>query len=37
MNKPRVMELLFESFPEKEHFTDEIIVYGKAIRTFGNW
>ena len=37
MNKPRVMELLFESIPDKEHYSDEIVVYGTAIRTFGNW
>ncbi|MCY4525246.1 MAG: hypothetical protein OXB89_01440 [Anaerolineaceae bacterium] len=37
MDKPRVMKLLFESIPNKEHYTDEIVVYGRAIRTFGNW
>lgn len=37
MIKPRVMELLFEGIPERQNYSDEIIMYGRAVKTFGNW
>ena len=37
MLKPRVMDLLFENFQECASFSNEIIVYGEAIKKFGNW
>ena len=37
MYKVRVMELLYEKISDVEDFSDNIRVYGQAIRTFGNW
>lgn len=37
MYKARVLELLFEKITESKMFSDNIKVYGQAIRTFGNW
>ena len=37
MHKERAVELLIEKIPESRMFSDNIKVYGQAIRTFGNW
>ncbi len=37
MNKPRVMQMLYRFVPHARRFNDEIVVYGAAIKTFGNW
>ena len=37
MHKPRAAELLYEQITVSEMFSDNIKVYGQAIRTFGNW
>ncbi len=37
MIKPKAMELLYENVNEFKDFSDEIRVYGSAIKKFGNW
>ena len=37
MYKPRTMELLYENILEKSFYSDEVLLYGAAIKTFGNW
>lgn len=35
--KPKAMEMLYRFIPEYDEFEPEILVYGNAIRKFGNW
>jgi len=37
MVKPKAMKLLFENIKEKKEFNKDVIMYGEAIRHFGNW
>lgn len=37
MDKSRTAELLYEQVPGSRIFSENIKVYGQAIRTFGNW
>ena len=37
MLKPRAMELLYGAIQNHEEFSAEIVVYGEAIKSFGNW
>jgi len=37
MIKPRAMGLLYAAIRNQKKFSEEIIVYGRAIKTFGNW
>ena len=37
MYKDRVVQLLFANIIDADDFSDEVLVYGEAIRTFGNW
>ena len=37
MNKIPAIELLKQNIDGSKAFSDEIIVYGKAMKTFGNW
>ncbi len=37
MNKEPAVQLLFASITDTDDFSDEVRVYGEAIRTFGNW
>lgn len=37
MIKPRVMDLLFSQIEEVMEYSEEILVYGGAVKKFGNW
>ena len=37
MNKPIAMALLFEHIEKHSAYSDDMIIYGNAIRTFGRW
>jgi hypothetical protein len=37
MLKPRMMNLLFEKIKSSKKFNEKVIVYGEAIKKFGNW
>lgn len=37
MIKPKMMSLLFEKIPEVKKFNNDVLVYGNAIKKFGNW
>lgn len=37
INKIPVMELLLDNIQERRNYNETILVYGSAIKTFGNW
>ncbi len=37
MIKPRMMLLLYDKIPFSKLFNDNVLVYGKAGKKFGNW
>lgn len=37
MYKTRAVDMLFEAFPNAKEFSAEVLVYGRATKTFGNW
>ncbi len=37
MNKNRFMDILYNSIKEVKKYSDDILLYGQAVKRFGRW